>query len=141
VPSAGENGRVMRVDRDGVFLAWGRELEEVFGYTEAEVLGRNLEFLIPPRLRPFHRRGFGRALATGRLKHQGKAVRSVAVHKDGHMVPFRAVDILELGEDGAVETVAALIVHHGWASIGQRLRVRERPDEETAAEPPVALSR
>jgi PAS domain S-box-containing protein len=119
----------MRIDRDGVFLAWGRGLEGVFGYTEGEALGRNVEFLIPPKLRRLHRRGFSRAVTTGRLKHQGTAVRSVGVHKDGSLVPFRAVDVLEFGDDGAVETVGALIVHHGWGSITQRLRVTSgRPD-------------
>jgi PAS domain S-box-containing protein len=124
----------MRVDRDGVFLAWGPGLEDVFGYGEEEVLGRNLEFLVPPRLRPFHRRGFSRALATGRLKHQGKVVRSVGVHKDGRLVPFRAVDILEFGEDGAVETVGAVIRDHGWASMVQRLHAGDLLAERTPAE-------
>jgi PAS domain S-box-containing protein len=123
----------MRVDRDGVFVAWGDGLSEVFGYTEAEVLGRNLEFLVPPRLRRLHRRGFGRALATGRLRHQGKVLRSVGLHKDGSLVPFRAVDILEFGESGGVATVAAVITHHGWSSMAQRVRVRERAGAVTAA--------
>jgi PAS domain S-box-containing protein len=127
VSSVERNPCFMRVDRDGVFLAWGQGLEGVFGYNEAEVLGRNVEFLIPPKLRGLHRRGFSRALTSGRLKHQGKAVRSVAMHKDGRLVPFRAVDILEFGEDGTVETVGAVIMHHGWGSIAQRLRVRESP--------------
>jgi PAS domain S-box-containing protein len=116
----------MRVDRAGVFQAWGSDLERVFGYTEAEVVGRNLEFLIPPRLRPFHRRGFERALTTGRLRHQGKVVRAVGVHKRGHLVPFRAVDILERGDDGTVQTVAAVIVDHGWGAMIQRLAVDPR---------------
>jgi PAS domain S-box-containing protein len=117
----------MRVDRDGVFLNWGAGLEEVFGYTESEALGRELQFLIPPKLRPLHRRGFGKALATGRLKHQGKVVRSLGLHKDGSLVPFRAVDILEFGDDGRVETVGAVIVHHGWGSMTQRLRANGVP--------------
>jgi PAS domain S-box-containing protein len=122
----------MRVDRDGVFLAWGGGLEEVFGYTEAEVRGRNLEFLVPPKLRALHRRGFGRALTSGRLKHQGKVLRSVGVHKDGRLVPFRAVDILEFGESGEVETVGAVITHHGWGSMAQRVRVSGLPNERRA---------
>jgi PAS domain S-box-containing protein len=117
---------LMRVDRAGVFHAWGPSLQDVFGYTEAEVLGRNLEFLIPPRLRPLHRRGFGKALATGRLRHQGKVVRAVGVHKAGHLVPFRAVDILEFGDDGTVETVAAVIMDHGWGSMVQRVAFDDR---------------
>jgi PAS domain S-box-containing protein len=115
----------MRVDRDGVFLVWSPGLEEVFGYTEAEVLGRNLELLVPSKLRPLHRRGFARALATGRLRHQGKVVHSVGVHKDGHLVPFRAVDILEFGTNGIVETVGAVVADYGWGSVTHRLRLAE----------------
>jgi PAS domain S-box-containing protein len=121
-----ERTDLMRVDRAGVFQTWGADLERVFGYTEAEVLGRNLEFLIPPRLRPFHRRGFEKALRTGRLRHQGKVVRAVGVHNLGHLVPFRAVDILEFGDEGTVQTVAAVIVQHGWGAMMQRVAIDPR---------------
>ncbi|HEX8102096.1 MAG TPA: PAS domain S-box protein [Solirubrobacteraceae bacterium] len=124
-PGAEDAPLFLRVDRDGVFVTWSAGLEDVFGYTAAEVLGRNLEFLVPPALRPLHRRGFNRALETGRLKRQGKVVHSLGVHKDGRKVPFRAMDILEHDEDGAVATVAAVIVEHGWGSITHRLRVVE----------------
>jgi hypothetical protein len=42
-----QSDREMRVNTEGVFVAGGSHLPEVFGYTEAEVLGRTVDLLIP----------------------------------------------------------------------------------------------
>src|SRR4051794_32403226 len=104
----GDGGdRVMRVDSEGVFLSWGAGLEAVFGYKEAEVIGRRVDVLVPKPLRARHWQGFNKAVARGRMRRPNKTFRSVGVHKDGRLVPFRSVDILDFGGDGRVEGVTA----------------------------------
>jgi PAS domain S-box-containing protein len=49
----------------------GQGLEAIFGYQPEEVIGRRLDFLIPPVLREKHWEGFYKAVATGRMKGHG----------------------------------------------------------------------
>src|SRR4051812_37117278 len=83
----GDGGdRVMRVDSEGVFRSWGAGLEAVFGYKEAEVIGRRVDVLVPKPLRARHWQGFNKAVARGRMRRPDKTFRSVGVHKDGRLV-------------------------------------------------------
>ena len=45
-----ENERTITADRDGVIRHWGREAENLFGYTSEEALGRKVDLIIPPVL-------------------------------------------------------------------------------------------
>lgn len=46
-------------------VLWNPGAETLFGYAEAEILGRRLEVLMPERMRSSHREGLTRYLATG----------------------------------------------------------------------------
>ena len=70
-------------DRDGMIQAWNRGAEAVFGYSPEEVLGRSLDVIIPEQLRDAHWNGFRKAIATGQIRHQGRALVTRSVHKDG----------------------------------------------------------
>jgi PAS domain S-box-containing protein len=118
----------MRVDADGVFLAWGVGLEAVFGYTEAELLGRKVDVLIPSMLRAKHWEGFNEAVSAGRMRRPGKTFRSVGVHKNGNLVPFRSIDILNFADDGTVQGVTAIILRDGWRSLLARISV-DQPEQ------------
>lgn len=113
--------REMRVNTEGVFVAWGSGLQEIFGYNEAEVLGRTVDLLIPRVLRAKHWQGFNKAVASGQLRRPNKPFRVVGVHKDGHPIAFRSIDLLNFTEDGSVEGVTAIILRHGWRSLLTRI--------------------
>jgi PAS domain S-box-containing protein len=117
----------IRVGSDGVITHWGAELKDVFGYEEGEVLGRKVDFLIPRMLRALHWRGFNKALATGKMHRPNKTFRSVGVHKDGHHVGFRSIDVLNFAKDGSVEGVTGIILRHGWRSLFTRTRAAQAP--------------
>ncbi len=70
-------------DRDGMIRVWNRGAETVFGYSSAEVLGKSLDVIIPEELRDAHWKGFRKVVATGRIRHQGRALVTRSVHKDG----------------------------------------------------------
>lgn len=74
---------IIYADREGLIRVWNRGAEQVFGYAAAEVLGRSLDVIIPDRLRPAHWQGFDAALATGRMKYDGRAMTTRSMHQDG----------------------------------------------------------
>jgi PAS domain S-box-containing protein len=83
-----ENDRTITADSDGVIRHWGREAENVFGYTSGEALGRKVDLIIPPVLRTRHWRGFNKAIETGRLRRRDPTLKLPAVHKNGEIIPF-----------------------------------------------------
>lgn len=119
----GYGDRRMRVDAEGVFLEWGAELEGVFGYSEAEVVGRKVDLLIPPMLRSKHWEGFNKAMASGRMRRPDIVFRGAGVHKDGHLVPFRSIDILDFDDNATCVGVTAVILRTGWRSYLRRWTV------------------
>ena len=56
----------VRMDHEGRVIEFNPAAERMFGYTRADVIGRELaEVIIPPPFRDAHRRGLARYLATG----------------------------------------------------------------------------
>ena len=74
---------IILADREGVIRVWNRASEALFGFAAAEVVGRNLDVIIPERLRAAHWQGFDRSLASGETKYVGKVMTTRAVHRDG----------------------------------------------------------
>ena len=91
------------VDATGLILAWSRDAEALLGYAEAEVLGRSIEFIIPPHLRGRHHAGFGRYVQTG-VSHLPDVAISPAVHKSGTIVKVQIS--LRPVHDGSQKIVA-----------------------------------
>ncbi|MBW0446527.1 PAS domain S-box protein [bacterium M00.F.Ca.ET.228.01.1.1] len=71
-------------DRSGSIVRWNRAAAALFGHSAAEALGRNLDLIIPERLRAAHWRGFEAAMASGVTKTHGRATLTSAMHKEGH---------------------------------------------------------
>ena len=49
----------------GEIVLWNPGAAALFGYAESDILGQRLEVLVPERLRPAHREGLARYIATG----------------------------------------------------------------------------
>jgi PAS domain S-box-containing protein len=75
----------LSVDTTGLIRMWSRDAEALFGYAEAEAVGRSIELIIPPHLRGRHHAGFGRYVQTG-VSHLPEVTISPAVHKTGTIV-------------------------------------------------------
>ena len=71
-----ENERAIIADPGGVIRHWGREAENVFGYTVQEALGRKVDLIIPPVLHARHWRGFNKAIENGHLRRPDPTSRS-----------------------------------------------------------------
>ena len=95
-------------DRKGVIRRWSARAEALFGYTEAEALGRSLDLIIPEHLRAGHWRGYDAAIASGRTRLGEKPMRTRAVHKDGGKVYLDMAFSLVKDEKGEVLGALAL---------------------------------
>jgi PAS domain S-box-containing protein len=93
----GADGRIRRINR---------QTEEMFGYLRDELVGREVEVLVPPRFRPSHsdfREGFFRA---ARVRPMGAGLELFAVRRDGTEFPVEiSLSPLETDE-GRVVTAA-----------------------------------
>ncbi len=70
-------------DRDGLIQLWNPGAEAVFGYAADEVIGKNLDIIIPERLRRAHWDGYDKALAAGHTMHGRRALPTRSMRKDG----------------------------------------------------------
>lgn len=74
----------LTIDTSGIILTWSREAEALLGYTEAEALGRSIEFIMPDHLRARHHAGFSRFVQTG-VSTLPEVTTSPMIHKSGEM--------------------------------------------------------
>lgn len=88
---------VIYADGEGVIRFWNVGAERIFGFAEAEALGRSLDLIIPENLRARHWAGFGETMRTGASRYGSGDILAVpALRKDGTRIsieftilPFR----------------------------------------------------
>ncbi|AHE55817.1 PAS domain-containing sensor histidine kinase [Sphingomonas sanxanigenens] len=75
------------IDAGGTILSFSSAAQRMFGYAEAEVLGRNISMLMPSPDREAHDGYIGRYLATRAPRIIGSSRRVMGRRKDGTLVP------------------------------------------------------
>lgn len=105
---------VICIERPGVVYLWNRKSEEMFGYSAAEALGKNLHDLITPeRYRQRANDALAAFFETGTGKFVGKSIVLEALRKGGEEFP------IEL-------SISALNMHGVWNSVGIIRDITER---------------
>jgi len=97
-------------DTEGIIREWSPALADFFGYSAAEATGCKVDMIVPHALRGRHWNGFDKAITTGSLKRDGKPFTVVALHKNGKLVPIRAMLQLTRSDDGTVTGAKATIL-------------------------------
>jgi PAS domain S-box-containing protein len=96
-------------DADGKIILWNPAAQRLFGYSEAEALGQNLDIITPERFRQRHWHGYHQSMKTGTTKYGTQTLRVPAVHKDGHTLSIAFTVAMLFDEHKAVAGVAAMI--------------------------------
>jgi PAS domain S-box-containing protein len=117
--SASAQDSIIVMDNDGRVTFWNRAAAKVFGYTEAEALGKHLHGMLAP---PSYADQYTRALATFKHTGRGPAVGTTleltAVRKDGTQFP------VEL-------SISAVQLSGQWQAVGIARDITERKRFET----------
>jgi PAS domain S-box-containing protein len=86
---------VVTIDEDGVILSFNKAAEQAFGYRAEEIIGRQIEQLMPEPYATDHAKYVGHYIETGKSAILGKGPREVeAMRKDGSVFPME----LAIGE-------------------------------------------
>lgn len=113
---------VITMDHQGTVVEFNKAAERTFGYSRADVVGRELaDLIIPTSLRERHRQGMARYLAGGEGSVLGKRVELPAIHADGSEFPVE-LSISRIPTDGPPLFTAYL------RDIGERTRVEHYRD-------------
>ena len=103
------------IDEVGSILSFSAAAEKMFGYSEAEVAGKNVKMLMPNPDRDRHDQYLSNYLTTGKRKIIGIGRVTTALHRDGNTFPIE------------------LAVGEAWSRRAADLhRLHPRPDRATA---------
>ena len=84
---SGMSDAIIYADAEGVIRVWNRGATRVFGFAEAEAVGRPLDIIIPENLRERHWQGYRATMRTGQSRYGDGHILSVpALRKDGARV-------------------------------------------------------
>jgi len=87
VVESSPNGMLM-VDKGGTILLVNRQIEQLFGYERAELIGQSVEMLVPQRMRSQHAGDRVEFFDHSELRAMGKGRDLYAVRKDGQEFPL-----------------------------------------------------
>jgi len=79
---------IIMISEQGNVCYWNIAAEKMFDYTSSEMMGRNLEIIMPQRFRGAHRKAFEKFVATGNGEKIGKVYEVSALRKDGTEFPI-----------------------------------------------------
>lgn len=83
------NDAIVTIDSEGLVTGFNATAERFFGYGHHEVLGKNIELLMPERYRAAHRSALMRVVGTGgKMVAAGKTREFEALRKDGTEFPI-----------------------------------------------------
>jgi len=92
---------IVAADKEGIIRFWNSGAERIFGYTDAEAVGRSLDIIIPIRLRKRHWDGYRQVMKTGDSRYgHGDILAVPGITKDGNgiSIEFTIVPLRVAGE-------------------------------------------
>lgn len=96
-------------DQDGVIRLWNKGAEAIFGYSAEQAVGKNLDIIVPEKMRERHWEGYFRVMKTGITKYGKDLLAVPGIRKDGSRVSLEFSVALIRDEDGALLGVSAVL--------------------------------
>jgi PAS domain S-box-containing protein len=101
---------IVYADAEGVIRMWNQGATRIFGFTEAEALGRSLDVIIPENLRERHWQGYRATMRTGQSRYgDGQLLSVPAVRKDGTRVSVEFTIVPFKDDAGQMIGIAAIM--------------------------------
>jgi PAS domain S-box-containing protein len=117
VVESSPNGLLM-VDEQGTIRMVNRQIDQLFGYERAELIGQSVEILVPQHMRPHHAGDRVEFFAHSESRPMGKGRDLYGVRKDGQEFP------LEIGLS-PIPTPNGMRVLASVVDISERKRIQE----------------
>ncbi|MBI5075245.1 MAG: PAS domain S-box protein [Nitrospirae bacterium] len=95
------------VSKDSKIVLLNAQLSQLFGYTEDELIGRHLDFLIPERYRNRHRANVSLYFEQPRVRPMGTNLTIYGLRKDGTEFPAD-ISLSPLETEGGIVAVGAI---------------------------------
>jgi len=95
------------VGKDSKIVTGNAQMEKLFGYTEEELIGRDLHFLIPERYRNTHRAGLAAFFSNPSARPMGTGLEIFGLKKDGSEFPAD-ISLSPLEADGELLVIASI---------------------------------
>ena len=101
---------IVYADAEGVIRVWNRGATRIFGFAEAEALGRSLDLIVPENLRERHWQGYRATMRTGQSRYGNGQILSVpAARKDGTRVSVEFTIVPFTDNAGRMIGIAAIM--------------------------------
>lgn len=95
---------------DGTITFWNEAATRLFGWSDAEAVGRSLDMIIPERLRARHWDGWDRVMETGVTSYGDRLLQVPALRKDGRPLSIAfTVTLLTSGDGPRPIAIAAVL--------------------------------
>lgn len=96
-------------DPDGIIRLWNAGATRMFGYSAEEALGRDLDLIIPEKLRARHNKGYQQTMETGYTRYGDSLLSVPATHRDGHRLSIEFSVALLRDESGQIVGISAVM--------------------------------
>jgi len=100
---------ILFADRDGIVNLWNSGAEAIFGYKAEEIQGKNLDLVIPEKLRQRHWEGYQRVMRTGETRYGKELLKVPAIRKDGRTISVEFTILLVRNRQNEIIGTASII--------------------------------
>jgi PAS domain S-box-containing protein len=101
---------VIYADGKGMIRFWNAGAERIFGFGEAEAVGKSLDIIIPEGLRARHWAGFEATMRTGQTRYGAGDILAVpALRKDGRRISIEFTVLPFHDAAGQMVGIAAIL--------------------------------
>jgi len=98
---------IITIDTTGTIVMLNQEIQNIWGYTHEEIIGKNLRSLMPKKYHEAHAAGLKRYLETGEAQILGKRLKLEGLKKDGSTFPLE-IRITETRFEGTLLFTGAI---------------------------------